>query len=267
MSERQACSSVGIKRSVYRYVKVESCDSELRQKLIEEAEKRKKYGYRMLHQRLRRAGFMVNHKRVYRLYREENLALRRKKRSKKVVRERVKMEVPNAPNKKWSMDFVHDSLQSGRAFRCLTVIDVCSRYAPVIEVSHSITSKRVIEVLERLSFIRGLPEVITVDNGPEFVSLALREWTRKRGVRLEYIQPGRPMQNGFIESFNGTFRHECLDSHSFLSLRHARRLIEQWREEYNNDRTHSSIKDRTPEEVEIDFFQKCSSTEKLTYAW
>lgn len=193
-------------RSVYRYKQSKADDTEVRNKLKAMAHKRQKYGYRMLHGLLRKKGMKVNHKKIYRLYCEEGLQLRRKKKVNKIVRERVPIQVPDVPNKKWQMDFVHDSLGSGRKFRCLTIVDVYSRYAPVIEVSHSITGERVIEVLERLRFTRGLPEVITVDNGPEFISRAVAEWAKKHGVILQHIQPGKPMQNAFIESFNGTFR-------------------------------------------------------------
>ena len=254
-------------RSVYRYEQSKADDTEVRNKLKAVAHKRQKYGYRMLHEMLRKKGMKVNHKKIYRLYCEEGLQLRRKKKVKKVVRERVPMPVPEAPNKQWQMDFVHDSLGSGRKFRCLTIVDICSRYAPAVEVSHSITGERVVEVLERLRFTRGLPEVITVDNGPEFISHVVAEWVKKHGVILQHIQPGKPMQNAFIESFNGTFRHECLDTHCFLSLKHAREIIQKWREEYNTQRPHSSLKNRTPEDIEVEFFSGKREKKVLTYNW
>jgi putative transposase len=241
---------------VNRYRERKDLSQELRVKLRDVALEKPKYGYRMLHAVLRRRGMAVNHKRVYRLYREENLALRRKKRSKRIVRERQLMRVPAQPNKHWAMDFVHDSLWGGRKFRAFTLVDLYSRYAPAIEVGFSLPAEVVISVLDRLAFLRGLPETITVDNGPEFVCLAMAKWAKKNGVRLDFIEPGKPMQNGFIESLNGTFRHECLDSNSFSSLLDARTRIEKWRVEYNTDRPHSSLGYRTPEEVEVDFHTK-----------
>lgn len=256
MSERQACRLVGIQRSVKRYIKGEDRSLDLRRKLKELAYKKPKYGYRILCRVLRRQGEEVNHKRIYRLYREEELALRRRKRSKKIVRDRKELPVPSQPNTRWAMDFVHDCLWSGRRFRCLTIIDCHSRYVPAVEVGFSLPAERVTAVLDKLAFLRGLPKVITVDNGPEFLSGTMQKWAEAHGVRLDFIEPGKPMQNGYIESLNGTFRHECLDAYSFHSILDARSRIENWRKEYNTERPHSSLGDRTPEEVEIDFFQK-----------
>ena len=256
MSERQACKIVGLERSVKRYRAAPDRNEGLRELLRAEAYRKPKYGYRMLWKVLKRKGHNVNHKRIERLYREENLSLRRKKRSKRVVRERTPLSVASQPNEHWALDFVHDCLWSGRRLRCLTIVDVYSRYAPAIEVDFSLPGERVVRVLERLAFLRGLPAKITLDNGPELISKALVDWANKNGVVLDYIQPGKPMQNGFIESFNGTFRHECLDAHSFHSLLDVRTRIEKWRCEYNTERPHSSLGDWTPEEVEIDFYQR-----------
>ncbi len=256
MSERQACKLVGIERSVKRYRAVPDSSRKLREVLRAEAYRKPKYGYRLLWKMLKRKGHQVNHKRIERLYREENLALRRKKRSKRIVRERVPLPAALGPNQHWSLDFVHDCLWSGRRLRCLTIVDNYSRFVPTIEVDFSLPGERVVQVLNRLAFLRGLPKKITLDNGPELVSKALVAWATKNQVTLDYIQPGKPMQNGFIESFNGIFRHECLGVNSFHSLLDARTRIEQWRREYNTERPHSSLDDRTPEEVEIDFYQR-----------
>jgi len=256
MSERQACKVIGVRRSVHRYQKRPDRNAELRKALWELAMKKPKYGCPLLYQLLKRRGWKVNHKRVEHLYRLLNLALHRKKRAKRIVRERQMHPIPSAPNVHWAMDFIHDSLWSGRKIRCLTMIDLCSRFAPAIEVGFSLTGERVIRVLDRLALTRGLPQVITVDNGPEFICKALAAWSKERGVQLHFIQPGKPTQNAFVESLNGTFRHECLDAETFLSLTDAEVKIERWRNEYNTERPHSSIGHRTPEEVEIDFFQR-----------
>lgn len=261
-SERQACRVVSISRGVLRYKKRPDRNTKLRAELYELAMKKPKYGCPLLFQLLLRRGWKVNHKRVERLYRLLNLALRRKKRAKRIVREREALPVPSEPNQHWAMDFVHDSLWSGRKIRCLTLVDLCSRFSPAVEVSHSLPAERVIRVLEKLALTRGLPSVITVDNGPEFICEALRVWSEKSGVRLHFIQPGKPTQNAFIESLNGTFRHECLNAEVFTSIDDAKMKIEKWRNEYNTERPHSSIGYRTPEEVEIDFFQKMEEKDK-----
>jgi putative transposase len=261
ISERQACRVVGISRGVQRYRKRPDRNVELRAALYGLAMKKPKYGFPLLFALLKRNGWKVNHKRVARLYRLLNLTLRRKKRAKRIVRERVALPVPCEPNQHWAMDFVHDSLLSGRKIRCLTLVDICSRYAPAIEVGYSLSAQRVIRTLERLAFTRGLPSLITVDNGPEFICKALKEWSERRNVKLHFIQPGKPTQNAFIESLNGTFRHECLDAESFISLEDGKTKIERWRNEYNTERPHSSLGYRTPEEVEIDFFQRMREQE------
>lgn len=262
MSWRRACQMIGLSRSVLRYRRREDRNIKLREELRELAGKKLKYGLPMLFELLRRRGWNVNHKRVERLYRLENLALRRKKRAKRIIRERAQLPMPTSPNEHWAMDFVHDTLSSGRKFRCLTLVDIASRYAPVLEVGFSLPGERVIAVLNRLAITRGLPSTITVDNGPEFICRVLRRWATEHRVHLHFIQPGKPTQNAFIESLNGTFRHECLDSYAFKTINEAKEKIEQWRCEYNVERPHSSLGYRTPEEVEIDFFRKGKEEEK-----
>jgi putative transposase len=212
------------------------------------AEERRRFGYERLHVLLKREGHTVNRKRVERIYREEGLSLRTKWRKKRVSRIRVMLERPIRERQHWSMDFVSDALLDGRRFRALTIVDDLTKESPAIEVGQSLTGLRVVRVLERLALTRGLPEVITMDNGPEFTSKALDAWAYEKGVRLRFIQPGKPVQNAFIESFNGRFRDECLNEHIFLSLDDARRKIETWRKDYNTNRPHSALGHMTPGE-------------------
>jgi putative transposase len=197
---------------------------------------------------LKREGLVINHKRTERIYREEGLALRRKRRRKGAAGARVIMPAPERPNQRWSMDFVTDSLVTGRRFRAFAIVDDFSRECPVIEVDTSLGGRRVVGLLEKLGEQRGLPEIITVDNGPEFAGKALDEWAYRRGIKLSFIRPGKPIENAFIESFNGRLRDECLNTNWFLSLKHARTVIEEWRRDYNSVRPHSSLGGRSPEE-------------------
>ncbi len=191
---------------------------------------------------------MINHKRTERLYREEGLALRKKRRRKGAAGARIIMAAPERPNKHWSMDFIADSLVTGRRFRALAIVDDYSRECPVIEVDTSLGGRRVVGVLDRLEELRGLPEVIIVDNGPEFAGKALDEWAYRKGVKLSFIRPGKPIENAFAESFNGRLRDECLNTNWFLSLKHARAIIEDWRKDYNSVRPHSALGGMAPEE-------------------
>ena len=203
----------------------------------------------MIHVMLRREGRLVNRKRVQRLYREEGLAVRAKARKRRSQAPRPIREALSGPNERWSMDFVSDTLSNGRQFRCLTIMDEFSRECLAIHVAHSIPATTgVIEVMERLNESTGLPDVIITDNGSEFRSRAFDSWAYARGVKLDFIQPGKPVQNGFIESFNGTLRNECLNLHWFLSIPDAKRSIERWRADYNEVRPHSSLGFLTPEE-------------------
>lgn len=248
LSERRACKIVRLCRSSCRYQAKPSNDAEIRSRLRQLAEQRRKFGAPRLHTLLRREGHVINHKRTERLYREEGLSLRRKRRRKRGSHLRVVLAGPERVNQHWSMDFVADSLFNGRRLRILTVVDDFSKECPVLEVDHSLTGKRVTRVLERVALTRGLPEVITVDNGPEFISKAVDAWAYANGVKLNFIQPGKPTQNCYIESFNGKFRDECLDEHVFVSLHHAQKTIETWRQDYNSFRPHKSLRQLTPEE-------------------
>jgi putative transposase len=191
---------------------------------------------------------VINHKRTERLYREEGLVLRKKRRRKGAAGARVVIPFPKQTNERWSMDFVTDSIVTGRRFRALAIVDDYSRECPAIEVDTSLGGRRVVGVLDRLAEIRDLPEVITIDNGPEFAGRVLDEWAYRKGVKLSFIRPGKPMENAYIESFNGRFRDECLNTNWFISLAHARRVIEEWRRDYNEVRPHSSLKGATPKE-------------------
>ena len=203
LSERRACRLVGIHRSVARYLPQKVDTSELVMRLRELASERRRYGYRRLAVLLRREGFLVNHKRVYRLYREEGLLVRRRRRKKTAGVERVMPPLPEGRNQRWSMDFLLDGLSDGRRLRVLTLVDNFTRECLAIEVDTSLPGARVVQVLEQVSSMRDLPETIVVDNGPEFAGKALDAWAYARGVGLQFIEPGKPVQNAYIESFNG----------------------------------------------------------------
>lgn len=230
-----------------RYRRRRPDDTPLRQRLRELAAEHPRWGCPMLTWRLRQEGVRANHKRIRRLYRTEGLAVRRQRR-KRVARPRVLLPSPQGPNERWAMDFMRDTLADGRAFRALTLVDHCTRECPVIEVDVSLGADRVVAVLERLAGTRGLPRAIVVDNGPEFQSRALDAWAHRRGVQLQFIRPGKPVENAFIESFNGRLRDECLNQHWFLSVPDARRIIESWRAHYNAARPHRGLRGLTPEQ-------------------
>lgn len=248
LSQRKACQLVNLSTSVYRYKPKEDDDLILRQRLRELAGQRKRFGSPRLHIMLKRENLVINHKRTERIYREEALSLRRKRRRKGAAGVRVVMPSPQKPNERWSMDFVTDSIVTGRRFRALAIVDDFSRECPAIEVDTSLGGARVVSVLERLAETRGLPEVITMDNGPEFAGRHLDEWAFRKGVKLNFIRPGKPIENAFAESFNGRLRDECLNTNWFMNLRHAREVIETWRKDYNEVRPHSSLNNQTPEE-------------------
>jgi len=252
LSQRRSCRLAGLGLSTWQYKAKSRDDGALRRRITELAAERRRFGYRRLHVLLRREGWAVNHKRVRRIYQEEGLQVRKRKRKRIAPAERRPMLIPDAVNQRWSMDFQHDALSSGRRLRCLNIVDGFSRECPVIEVDSSIPGARVVRVLDRLAETRGLPREIVVDNGPELTGKALDEWAYRNGVRLHFIEPGKPIQNAFIESFNGRFRDECLNEHWFTSLEDARRTIEAWRIDYNTQRPHSSLGYLTP----VEFAQK-----------
>jgi putative transposase len=249
MSERHACRLLGLGRSTHRYrARKAERDLALRQRLKELAAKRMRFGYRRLTAMLEREGKAANHKRVYRLYREEGLAMRIRQRRR--IRGSGVAASPraNRRNQRWSMDFVSDCVGTGKVIRMLTIVDDCTRECPAIEVDTSLGGLRVRRVLDRIASERGLPEAIVVDNGPEFRGRALAAWSEERRVRLEFIQPGKPVQNAYVESFNGRLRDECLNANWFTSLSDARRKIETWRQDYNQQRPHSSLNYLPPAE-------------------
>jgi putative transposase len=245
LSERRACRLLDLSRSVLRYQSCRADDSRLRTRLKALAEQYPKYGYPTLHDLLKTEGLVQNRKRTYRLYCEEGLQVRTKKR-KKLKRPRVPMLVPNGINERWSMDFISDQLANGRRFRVLNIVDDFSRECVGQVVDTSISGQRVARYLDELSSRRGLPKTIVCDNGPEFTSKALFFWSRKTGVKLHFIQPGKPTQNAFVESFNGKFRDQCLNLYWFRDLADARRTIEDWRMHYNEVRPHRSLNGQPP---------------------
>jgi putative transposase len=248
MSERHACRLLGMGRSTYRYrARKAERDMSLRARLKELAAKRMRFGYRLTAM-LVREGISVNHKHVYRLYCEEGLAMRIRQRRRIGWTGGVSSPGASRPNERWSMDFVSDCVSTGRVSRMLTVVDDCTRECPAIEVDTSLGGWRVGRVLDRIASERGLPEAIVLDNGPEFRGRALAAWSEERGVRLEFIQPGKPAQNAYAESFNGRLRDECLNANWFTSLSDARRKIESWRQDYNQQRPHSSLNYLPPAE-------------------
>jgi putative transposase len=241
LSARRVCRLTGWNRSSLQYQSAPREDAALRERLRHWAALKPRWGAPILHDILKSEGLVKNHKRTERLYREEGLSLRRKLRRKLPAAARVPLPLPDRPNQRWSMDFVSDQLADGRRFRCLTLVDDFTRQCLAIQVDTSIGGSTVANLLQTLIKQRGQPTTITTDNGPEFICRALHHWAQASGVTLNHIQPGKPTQNAFIESFNGTFRDDCLNQHWFSSLAEARLLIEHWRNEYNQLRPHSSI--------------------------
>ena len=264
-STRRACQLVRLSRSRWQYRSVRGDDAALRARLRELAAKKPRWGYQQLHILLRREGRLVNHKKVLRLYREEGLAVSRRRRKKHVAIARVPLPKPSARTERWSMDFVSDALFDGRPFRCFTLVDDFTRECPALEVAHSLPAWRVIHALERVAAERGLPKSIVCDNGSEFTSKAMDRWAYERGVTLQFIRPGKPIENAYCESFNGKLRDECLNANWFASLADAQRAIEQWRQEYNEERPHKNLGRRTPVEFARSLQDKTPSTpQRLT---
>lgn len=246
VSERRACRIIGMHRTRYRYRSRAQDQTPLRQRIREIAAVRVRYGYRRVHTLLRREGWPVNVKRVYRLYRLDGLSLRLKARKKRISAPRAVPPPPQSPNEQWSMDFMSDSLYDGRRFRVLTLVDNMSRESPAIVVSNAFSGAQVVAVLTRLEAAWGLPKSIQVDNGPEFTSKDLDDWAHRHRVTLIFSRPGTPTDNPYIEAFNGRFRAECLDQHWFASLEEARQIIEAWRVDYNHVRPHTALDNQTP---------------------
>jgi putative transposase len=231
-------------------------ENKLRERIKELAQKHPGFGLRTLHEITKRENLVINHKRTERIYKEEKLSLRLKKKSKRLKHLRIAQTPPDAPLKTWSMDFVHDRCFNGRKIKCLMVIDQFSKKCPMINVGKTMTGADVAKALDSLKLTVGLPEVIFVDNGPEFAGKDLGLWSIKNNIRPHFIGPGKPTQNAFIESFNGKMRLQCLNQHWFSTLEEARVLIEEWRKEYNSFRPHSSLNGLTPDEFTRQFEMK-----------
>jgi putative transposase len=246
VSERRACRLAGVARSSYRYRSQAADHTALRLRLRDLAATRVRYGYRRLHVLLRREGWRVNHKRVYRLYREEGLGIRVKRRKKLASVPRVLPPPATRPQERWSLDFLSDSLANGCRFRVLTIVDNVSRMSPAIAVGTSLNGERVVTLLEGLRSTVGVPQRIAIDNGPEFISKALDAWAYQNGVQLEFSRPGKPTDNAFVESFNGRFRDECLNQHWFASLEEVRQTVEAWRIDDHTERPHRALGQQTP---------------------
>ena len=248
LSERRACWLMRISGSSLRYTSRRARVEGLRERMLSLARERPRYGYRRLHILLRREGYAINHKRVHRLYRLEGLMVRRRLRKRIAAGQRVPLPLPTRANERWSLDFMSDQLAGGRVFRTLNIVDDFTRECRAIEVDTSLSGRRLARVLDQLCAEHGRPRALVMDNGPELTSKALDAWAYRNAVELRFIQPGKPIQNAYVESFNGKFRDECLNEHWFTSLDEARDVIEEWRQDYNAVRPHSSLDDLTPEQ-------------------
>ena len=248
MSERRACKALGCCRMTIRYQTLRTDDVVLRERMKAIAHERRRFGYRRLHVLLRREGHRVNHKRLFRIYREEKLAVRRRSGRKRAIGTRTPMLIPGAPNQRWSLDFVSDQLTDGRRFRVLTVVDDCTRECLALVADTSLSGSRVARELGTLIAHRGKPQMIVSDNGTEFTSNAILGFAERMHIDWHYIAPGKPIQNAFIESFNGRLRDELLNETLFSSLSHAREILAAWRADYNTNRPHSGIGWLTPNE-------------------
>lgn len=255
LTERRSCRTTGIHRSLFRYQSVKRDDSLYRIAIRDIAQNKPRYGYRRILVLLRRQGYKIGKDMTYRIYREEGLQVRTKRRKKTISRRRISIDRPNSVNRVWSMDFVHDQFESGEKFRMLTIVDHFSRESVAVEVGKSLKAAEVIRCLERLKITRGLPKIITVDNGSEFSGKEMDLWAHENKVELHFIRPGKPVENAYIESFNGRIRDECLNANVFFTLEDAKEIIERWREDYNNWRPHSSLGNLSP----MEYLQKTNN--------
>jgi len=242
---------VGMDPKTYRYESKRGDDADIRERLRALASERRRFGYRRLGLLLAREGIDMNHKKLYRLYKEERLTVRKRGGRKRALGTRRPMTIPQGRNQRWSLDFVSDALVDGRRFRILAVIDDFSRECLAMVVDNSLSGVRVARELDRIAAMRGYPCMVVSDNGTELTSNAILKWQQERSGEWHYIQPGKPMQNGFMESFNGRLRDECLNEHLFATLKEARNIIEAWRIDYNTERPHTSLDGLTPVEFAI----------------
>jgi putative transposase len=247
-SQRRACRLIGMDPKTYRYRSRRPDDLEVRARLKALAGERRRFGYRRLHILLRREGIVLNHKKLFRLYREERLTVRRRGGRKRALGTRAPMALPQGANQRWSLDFVADTLDSGRRFRVLVIVDDFTRECLALVVDTSLSGVRVARELDKLVARRKRPLMIVSDNGTELTSRAILQWQEDNAVEWHYIAPGKPMQNGFVESLNGRLRDECLNEHLFRSLPAAQQIIEDWRIDYNYARPHTSLGGLTPSE-------------------
>jgi putative transposase len=254
-SQRRACRLIGLAPKVYRYASRRSDDAGLRTRLRALASERRRFGYRRLHLLLKREGIVLNHKKLFRLYREERLTVRRRGGRKRAMGTRAPMALPQGANQRWSLDFVSDMLADGRRFRVLVVVDDFTRECLTLVVDTSLSGIRVARELDLLVIARGRPLMVVSDNGTELTSRAILRWQEDQAVEWHYIAPGKPMQNGFVESLNGRFRDECLNEHLFRGLSAARAIIEEWRIDYNARRPHTSLGGLTPNEFAARSYQ------------
>ena len=247
LSERRACRLVGLSRDSYRHPPILSTENAaLSAAIIDIAQSRRRFGYRRIHDLLRPEFPDVNHKRVYRLYSAAKLAVKKRRKTKRPTTERIPLQIATAVNEVWSMDFVSDALVNGRRLKCLTVADDFSHECVDIATDFGISGQYVTRLLDQAARFRGYPKAVRTDNGPEFTSRAFMGWAQSHGIQHLLIQPGKPMQNGYIESFNGKFRDECLNEHWFQTLSQARSAIADWRKDYNEVRPHSSCRRMPP---------------------
>lgn len=246
LSERRALKVVGMSASSLRYQPVPDRNDELRAQIVRLAQRHRRYGAGMIYLKLRQAGHRVNHKRVDRLYALEKLQVRRRRRKKIPISERQPLERPSSANAVWSMDFVFDRVAGGRTIKNLAVVDDATHEAIAVVPEHSISGHQLVRILEQICALRGYPKVVRTDNGKEFCGRAMLTWAHERQVALRLIEPGKPNQNAYIESFNGRLRDECLNEHWFTSLAHARTVIDAWRREYNEERPKRALGGLTP---------------------
>ena len=248
VSQRRACKVLKVDRSSVRYRSIRPDDGALREAMKKVASERRRFGYRRIHLMLQRQGIAMNHKKLRRLYREDKLQVRRRGGRKRALGTRRPILLPDGINQRWSLDFVSDAFTDGRRFRVLAVVDDYSRECLALVADTSLSGLRVTRELDALIRLRGRPATVVSDNGTELTSMAVLKWCQETGVGWHYIQPGKPMQNGFVESFNGSFRDECLNETLFSSLTEARAQITAWKEDYNRNRPHSSLGNLTPSE-------------------
>lgn len=247
-SQRRACRLIGVAPKVFRHRTGRPDDGALRARLKALAAERRRFGYRRLHLLLKREGVAVNHKKLFRIYREERLVVRKRAGRKRALGTRSPMTIPQGPNQRWSLDFVSDALADGRRFRVLAVVDDFTRECLALVADTSLSGARVARELDAAIARRSKPHLMVSDNGTEFTSTAILRWQQERGIDWHYIQPGKPIQNAFVESFNGRLRDECLNETAFRLLGHARELIAEWHDDYNRRRPHTSLGGLTPAE-------------------